>query len=348
VSAGGGRTAALAYDPLGRLFQTSGGSAGTTQFLYDGDELVAEYGGTGSLLRRYAHGLGNDDPVLWYEGAGLTARRSLFADQQGSIVAVADASGTALAINAYDAWGIPSAVNAGRFQYTGQAWLTELGMYYYKARIYSPTLGRFLQTDPVGYDGGINLYAYVGNDPVNSADPNGTQEMLLFGYGDVSRSADYHSDDPNAGPRAAADLSGMIIEGISFFIPVERVVWGARLFLGARIAVDMERALAAGSRLVLYSRETGYTLRASEVAIDMRHGWTLARNDRIIQSAIRAGRPIRDSFVDRLGNRIAAPARGILARERDQLERAGYRYYRQTQEWRRACIGSRLAGAGEC
>jgi len=40
----------------------------------------------------------------------------------------------------------------GRFQYTGQAWLEDLGVYHYKARIYSPTLGRFLQTDPIGYD----------------------------------------------------------------------------------------------------------------------------------------------------------------------------------------------------
>jgi RHS repeat-associated protein len=176
VGAAGARNSTLSYDPLGRLYQVTLGTS-TTRFLYDGDALVAEYDGSNTLIRRHAHWEGADVPVATFDvsgGTGLGTLRYLFADHQGSIIAEANGSGAVTAINRYDEYGIPASSNVGRFQYTGQAWLPELGMYYYKARIYSPTLGRFMQTDPVGYQGGINLYAYVGDDPVNATDPTGT------------------------------------------------------------------------------------------------------------------------------------------------------------------------------
>ena len=184
-----GVQATYTYDPLGRRTTkvvTGPNYPGTTYFLDSGDDEIAEYwldsGNNPYVARRFVPGPGIDQPIAMIDCTGATrpnctgsgAVKTFFhQDKTGSVIAMSNADGSlAEGPYAYDPYG-NGALTGVPYKYTGRRLDPETNLYYYRARYYSASIGRFLQTDPVGYKDDIDWYAYVGNDPTDKTDPSG-------------------------------------------------------------------------------------------------------------------------------------------------------------------------------
>ncbi|GEM_PF-2958463 len=164
------------YDPSGRRIAKDVDGV-VTRYLYDGDHCIAEYDANDVQLRKYIHGPCIDEPICMIEAAGGYAGTYYYHyDALGSVVALSDADGDTVQVYEYDVYGQVAASDPNhpnRFMFTGREFDKETGLYYYRARYYNPTIGRFLQTDPIGYGADINWYAYCGNNSVARNDPSG-------------------------------------------------------------------------------------------------------------------------------------------------------------------------------
>jgi RHS repeat-associated protein len=202
---GPGLTASFQYDASGRrINKTINGVS--TSYLYDGANAVQELSGLSPTANQLIGGL--DKVLARNDSSGM---RTPLTDGQGSTVALADDAGTLQTEYTYDAFGNTTASGAqssNSSRYTGRD-DDGTGLYYYRARYYSPGLQRFISEDPAGLDGGdVNLYAYVNNNPINLVDPSGLCSVLAVQAGVLpSRAGRFFPQDQREMLQRALDIA---------------------------------------------------------------------------------------------------------------------------------------------
>jgi RHS repeat-associated protein len=183
ITEGGNTKFSYAYDALGRRVSKSVvGAAAPTVYLYDVANAVQEV--IGNVTNPILTGLSTDERFARND---VNGRTDLLTDALNSTIALTDPTGAITQQYSYDPYGnvTQSDTTTGftnPYLYTGRE-ADSTGLYYYRARYYSPTMGRFISEDPLGFGGGQNnFYAYVGNDPLTAIDPSGMDCVTSNGY----------------------------------------------------------------------------------------------------------------------------------------------------------------------
>ena len=169
------------YDAFGRLIGEYPPSGQGRWYCYDGWQLIAEYDNDNNLLVKYVYGPGIDEVVRMTRGGTNYYYHAAALD---TVTEITSTNGTVVERYGYDVYGQPTVFDSAfnpqpstaignRLLFQGRDRDPDTGLYNFRYRYYSPSLGRFVQIDPIKEEGGINLYAYVYNSPVNYFDADG-------------------------------------------------------------------------------------------------------------------------------------------------------------------------------
>jgi RHS repeat-associated protein len=156
----------MQYDAFGRRSR----NGQNTSFLFAGANVVQELTGSTVLANLFNGGI--DEIFIRTDSSGAFTPLK---DALGSTIALVNSSGNVSTTYSYDPFGngsVSGAANSNLFQYTGRE-NEGNGLYFYRARYYSPLLGRFVSEDPKGFSAGGNFYRYVEDNPVSYSDPSG-------------------------------------------------------------------------------------------------------------------------------------------------------------------------------
>jgi RHS repeat-associated protein len=135
--------------------------------------LIEETNGSGTVVARYVHDRKIDEPLAMLQGGATSYYQ---ADGLGSVTSLSNASGNLAQTYTLDSFGNQIASSGSLtnpFRYTGREFDGETSLYYYRARYYDASIGRFLAEDPAGFNAGIHFYKYVKNQPLDYVDPYG-------------------------------------------------------------------------------------------------------------------------------------------------------------------------------